>query len=66
MVEKDGYALRCLRCVQGRIIVPWSQSQVVCPYCSQAWRITWVTPKIAKIRGKILDKEEKYGTSSIH
>lgn len=56
-IEKEAYELRCLRCVQGRLRVPWSQTQAVCPYCGQAWRITWVTPTVAKIRGRLLGKE---------
>jgi len=54
---KDAYELRCLRCVQGRLAIPWGQTQAVCPYCGQTWRITWVTPTVAKIRGRLLSKE---------
>jgi ribosomal protein S27E len=54
---KEGYEMRCLKCLKGRITVPWGQLEITCPYCGQGWRITWVTPKVAKIRGKILTKE---------
>ncbi|MFO7773307.1 MAG: hypothetical protein R6V59_05155 [Dehalococcoidia bacterium] len=54
---KEAYELRCLRCVRGRLAVPWGQTQAVCPYCGEAWRITWVTPVVAKIRGRLLSKE---------
>ena len=64
--EQEGYEMRCLRCLGGRMLVPWGQTRTTCPYCGQAWRITWVTPRVAKIRGKVLAKEEKHGTSSVH
>ena len=54
---KWAYELRCLRCVQGRLAVPWGYTQAVCSYCGQIWRITWVTPTVAKIRGRLLSKE---------
>jgi hypothetical protein len=63
--EQEGYEMRCLRCLKGRMMVPWGQAQIACPYCGQAWRITWVTPKVAKIRGKVLTKEENLGKSSV-
>jgi uncharacterized protein (DUF983 family) len=56
-LSEEGYEMRCLRCLKGRIIVPWGQKEAVCPYCGQGWRITWVTPKVAKIRGRVLEKE---------
>ncbi|MFQ5827477.1 MAG: hypothetical protein ACE5IA_09000 [Dehalococcoidia bacterium] len=65
-MEKEGYTLRCMRCLKGRIVVPWAQEEIQCPYCGQEWRITWVTPKVAKIRGKVLKKEAEGGASSLH
>ncbi|MFO7995666.1 MAG: hypothetical protein R6U93_00735 [Dehalococcoidia bacterium] len=54
---EEAYELRCLSCVQGRLPVPRGQTRAVCPYCGQAWRITWVTPTVAKIRGRLISKE---------
>jgi ribosomal protein S27E len=65
-LKKEGYTLRCMRCLGGRIIVPWAQGEIQCPHCGQEWRITWVTPEVAKIRGKVLRKETQGGTDSLH
>ena len=53
--EKKGYSLRCMRCLGGRITVARGEPTAVCPYCGQGWRITWVTPDVAKIRGRIIE-----------
>jgi hypothetical protein len=42
-----------MRCLGGRITVPRGVTTATCPYCKQGWRITWVTPEVAKIRGRI-------------
>lgn len=65
-MEKEGYAMRCMRCLKGRITVPWGQEEIECPHCGQGWRVTWVTPTVAKIRGKVLGKETTGGESSLH
>lgn len=52
--KKKGYALRCMKCLGGRIFVPLGESAAWCPHCGQGWRITWVTPETAKIRGRII------------
>ena len=51
---KEGYSFRCMRCLGGRITVPRGVTTATCPYCKQGWRITWVTPEVAKIRGRII------------
>lgn len=48
------------------MVVPWAQGEIQCPHCGQEWRITWVTPEVAKIRGKVLRKETQGGTDSLH
>jgi DNA-directed RNA polymerase subunit RPC12/RpoP len=59
--KKEGYTFRCMRCLGGRIFVPYHKSKAWCPYCGQGWRVTWVTPEIAKIRGRILNGGESHG-----
>ena len=64
--EKGIYTLRCMRCLGGRIAVPRGQSTARCPHCGQGWYITWVTPEVAKIRGRILEAGGNRGTSGHH
>lgn len=64
--EKAGYTFRCMRCLGGRISVPRGESTAWCPYCGQGWRITWVTPEVAKIRGRIVETGESHGAAGNH
>jgi uncharacterized OB-fold protein len=61
--QKKEYALRCLRCLGGRILVPKGQTTAICPHCGQGWRITWVTPDVAKIRGRLMTAGETDGAT---
>ncbi len=63
---EKGYTFRCLRCVGARIFVPRGESTAWCPNCGQGWRITWVTPEIAKIRGRIVKEGESDGAGSLN
>ena len=65
-VKKEGYNLRCMRCLGGRITVPRGETIAYCPYCGQGWRITWVTPDVAKIRGRIIETGEGFGKTGGH
>ena len=62
--EKKGYSFRCMRCLGGRITVPRGVTTTHCPHCGQGWRITWVTPEVAKIRGRLIEQGETGGTDS--
>jgi ribosomal protein S27E len=53
--KKKEYNLRCMRCLGGRITVQPGQTEARCPHCGQGWRITWVTPDVAKIRGRLME-----------
>ena len=65
MVDKEkGYSFRCMRCLGGRIFVPRGEITVKCPHCGQGWRITWVTPEVAKIRGRLVEQGEPDGKAS--
>lgn len=61
--QRKEYALRCLKCLGGRISLPRGRTTAICPHCGQGWRITWVTPDVAKIRGRLIDTGEKDGTT---
>jgi hypothetical protein len=61
--ERKDYVLRCMKCLGGRISVPRGESTAWCPHCGQGWRITWVTPEVAKIRGRILERGGTDGTA---
>jgi DNA-directed RNA polymerase subunit RPC12/RpoP len=63
---KEGYSFRCMRCLGGRITVPRGETTAHCPHCGQGWRITWVTPEVAKIRGRLIERGEHGGTDSHH
>ena len=62
--EKTGYTLRCMKCLGGRITVSRGESTTWCPHCGQGWRITWVTPEVAKIRGRIIEGGRTNGAAS--
>ena len=49
--EKEYSSMRCFWCFN-RIQVKYDQPTAKCPTCGNAWRITWVTPKDPKIRGR--------------
>jgi hypothetical protein len=61
--EKKEYTLRCLRCLGGRIIVSTGDATARCSHCGQDWRISWVTPDVAKIRGRVIEGGRKDGAS---
>ena len=63
MEEKKAYSFRCMRCLGGRITVPLGETTAHCPHCGQGWRITWVTPEVAKIRGRLIEEGKTHGTS---
>jgi DNA-directed RNA polymerase subunit RPC12/RpoP len=62
--KKKEYSFRCMRCLGGRISVPRGEQTARCPLCGQGWRITWVTPEVAKIRGRIPKEEIANDTGS--
>ncbi len=62
--KKPEYTLRCMRCLGGRISVARGEETAWCPHCGQGWRITWVTPEVAKIRGRILMEDRANDTAS--
>ncbi len=62
--KKEGYSFRCMRCLGGRITVPRGETTTHCPHCGQGWRITWVTPEVAKIRGRLIERGEMDGKGS--
>lgn len=66
MAGKKEYTLRCMRCLGGRITVPRGETTARCPHCGQGWRITWVTPDVAKIRGRLIEARVSDGTNSHH
>ena len=61
---KKGYEFRCMACLGGRIFVPRGEYTARCPHCNQGWRITWVTPEVAKIRGRLIERGDIDGKSS--
>ena len=52
---KKEYRLRCLKCLGGRITVFTGDATARCSHCGQNWRISWVTPEVAKIRGRVIE-----------
>lgn len=62
--KKEGYSFRCMKCLGGRIFVPRGETTTYCPHCGQGWRITWVTPEVAKIRSRLIERGETDGKSS--
>jgi hypothetical protein len=64
--KKEEYTLRCMRCLGGRISVARGEETARCPHCGQGWRITWVTPDVAKIRGRILKEESANDAAGHH
>ncbi len=61
--EKREYKLRCLRCLGGRITVATGDATARCSHCGQNWRISWVTPNVAKIRGRMIEGSRNEGPS---
>lgn len=57
LAQKVRHEVRCFVCLKRMELAP-EQKTVECPHCGQAWRITWVTPTMPKIRGRY------YGSSS--
>jgi hypothetical protein len=47
--------VRCLNCF-ARYRVPPKADRFVCPECNWEWRVSWVNPELAKIRGPMWDK----------
>jgi len=47
--------VRCLNCF-ARYHVPKGADKYVCPECGWEWRVSWVNPELAKIRGPFWDK----------
>lgn len=47
--------VRCLNCFE-RYRVPPRAETFVCPSCGWEWRVSWVNPKLAKIRGPMWDR----------
>ncbi|MGD8565399.1 MAG: hypothetical protein PVF96_03535 [Candidatus Bathyarchaeota archaeon] len=43
-------SVRCLNCLK-RFSVPPKAEMAVCPKCETKYRISWPTPKQAKVRG---------------
>jgi len=52
--SRDG-EVRCLYCFSRFRPLPRAEKSV-CPKCSSEWRISWVSPKTAKIRGPVWEK----------
>ncbi len=49
--------VRCLNCF-ARYRVPARADKFVCPECGWEWRVSWVNPELAKIRGPMWEKME--------
>lgn len=49
--------VRCLNCF-ARYRVPPRADRFVCPECGWEWRVSWVNPELAKIRGPMWEKME--------
>jgi hypothetical protein len=47
--------VRCLNCFH-RHRVPPEAEKFVCPECGCEWRVSWVNPQLAKLRGPMWDK----------
>ena len=47
--------VRCLNCFD-RYRVPPRAESFVCPNCGWEWRVSWVNPELAKIRGPMWDR----------
>lgn len=47
--------VRCLNCFE-RYRVPPKAEKFTCPSCGWEWRVAWVNPKLAKIRGPMWDR----------
>lgn len=47
--------VRCLNCFE-RVRVPPMAEKIICPSCGWEWRISWVNPKLPKVRGPMWDK----------
>jgi rRNA maturation endonuclease Nob1 len=47
--------VRCLNCFE-RVRVPPRADRITCPSCGWEWRISWVNPELAKVRGPIWDR----------
>ena len=47
--------VRCLNCFH-RYKVPPKADRFVCPECDWEWRVSWVNPKLAKVRGPMWDR----------
>jgi rRNA maturation endonuclease Nob1 len=47
--------VRCLNCFE-RYRVPPKAEKFTCPSCGWEWRVSWVNPKLAKIRGPMWDR----------
>lgn len=52
--SRDG-EVRCLHCF-ARFRPPPRAECAPCPKCEVEWRISWASPKFAKIRGPVWDK----------
>ncbi len=61
--KKKEYKLRCLRCLGDRITVTTGEATARCSHCGQNWRISWVTPEVAKIRGRMIEGSRNEGPS---
>ncbi len=49
--------VRCLNCLH-RCKVPPKADRIKCPECGWEWRVSWVNPQFAKVRGPMWDKME--------
>jgi rRNA maturation endonuclease Nob1 len=49
--------VRCLNCFE-RYRVPPKADRFACPACGWEWRVSWVSPELAKIRGPMWEKLE--------
>ncbi|TKJ30599.1 MAG: hypothetical protein CEE40_04555 [Chloroflexi bacterium B3_Chlor] len=47
--------VRCLNCFD-RVRVPPRADKITCPSCGWEWRISWVNPNLAKVRGPMWDR----------
>jgi protein-arginine kinase activator protein McsA len=49
--------VRCLNCFHRCKVLP-KADRFVCPECGWEWRVSWVNPQFAKVRGPMWDKME--------
>lgn len=57
-IDKKGVSeIRCLNCL-ARIIVPPKAEKTTCPNCQKQWRISWLNPTFAKIRGPVWETKK--------